>query len=86
MKNSGSNYTLICPTGFFSDMEEYFKMAQKGRAQLFGNGKFKINPIHGKDLAKICVDSIEKDKKVIEAGGPEIFTDKEIVEKAFHIT
>ena len=58
-------------------------MAKKGKAELFGDGSFRINPIHGKDLAKVCVSAIASKEKTIEVGGPELFTHKEIVELAF---
>ena len=47
LKASGLDYTIIRPTGFFSDMLEFLHMAKKGRVSLFGSGENKINPIHG---------------------------------------
>lgn len=64
-------------------MAEFLKMAQKGKAELFGNGNFKMNPIHGKDLAEVCIDAIDSKENNIEVGGPETFTHNEIVELAF---
>jgi nucleoside-diphosphate-sugar epimerase len=64
-------------------MTEFLKMAKKGKAELFGDGTYKMNPIHGKDLAKVCVDAISAKEEVIEVGGPEEFTHKEIVDLAF---
>ena len=58
-------------------------MANKGRIYLFGNGKYKSNPIHGDDLAKVCVDTIGKVEKEILVGGPEVFTQIELAEVAF---
>jgi uncharacterized protein YbjT (DUF2867 family) len=85
LKASGLDYTIIRPTGFFSDMLEFLNMAKKGRVSLFGTGENKINPIHGADLAEICVGSIIKSEKEINVGGPEIFTFKEIAELAFKV-
>ncbi len=59
-------------------------MAKKGRIYLFGNGELKSNPIHGEDLAKLCVNCIYTEDKEIEAGGPEILTQNEIAETAFN--
>ena len=56
--DSGLNYTIMRPNGFFSDMRDFLNMAKKGKIYLFGNGEFKLNPIHGQDLAKICIDKI----------------------------
>lgn len=83
LKSSGLDYAIIYPNGFFSDMGEYLKMAQKGRGYLFGSGEFKINPIHGADLAEVCVDAAESDQKTIDVGGPDLFTHNEIMKLAF---
>ena len=83
LKESGIGYCIVRPNGFFSDMSEFLKMAKKGKAELFGDGNFKMNPIHGADLAKICVDAIESNVIEIEAGGPEILTHNEIANMAF---
>jgi uncharacterized protein YbjT (DUF2867 family) len=83
LKQSGLNYCIIRPNGFYSDMTEFFNMAKKGRVYLFGNGELKANPIHGEDLAQICVDSINKNVNEIEVGGPEILTQNQIAENAF---
>lgn len=78
LKASGVNYAVIRPTGFFSDMGEFLKMAKKGRVYLFGSGNNKINPIHGADLAVRCVDAMEGENQEIDVGGPEILTYREI--------
>ncbi|ACF13081.1 NAD-dependent epimerase/dehydratase [Chloroherpeton thalassium ATCC 35110] len=83
LRASGMNYAIVNPNGFFSDIEQYFEMAKFGVAFLIGDGTAKINPIHGEDLAKVCVDAIQKDEKQIDVGGPEIFTHREILELAF---
>ena len=82
LRASGLEYCVIRPTGFFSDMEEYVKMARKGRVYLFGSGNNRINPIHGADLAVICADAGEMDTQEISAGGPEILTHREIARLA----
>ena len=85
LKNSGLEYCIIRPNGFFSDMTEFLKMAKKGTVNLFGDGNFKMNPIHGSDLAKVCVDAIASEEKEIEVGGPEFHTHNEIAEMAFNV-
>jgi uncharacterized protein YbjT (DUF2867 family) len=85
LKNSGLDYCIIRPTGYFSDMGEFYKMAEKGRLFLFGSGEYKMNPIHGADLAGICVDAIQSDDKEILAGGPQILTHNQIAETAFSV-
>ena len=85
LKQSGIDYCIIRPNGFFSDMTEFYEMATKGRIYLFGNGDWKTNPIHGEDLAEVCVSAIENSAKKIEIGGPETLTHNEIAAKAFEV-
>jgi hypothetical protein len=44
-----------------------------------------MNPIHGADLAEVCVDAIGSIENTIEVGGPEVFTHNEIAELAFKV-
>lgn len=83
LTKSGLEYCVIRPNGFFSDMTEFYKMAQKGRVYLFGNGELKSNPIHGADLAHVCVEAIDSKETEIEVGGPETFSQNEIAKIAF---
>lgn len=85
LRKSGLEYCIIRPNGFFSDISEYFRMAKRGRVYLFGNGTLRANPIHGEDLATVCVEAISKPDKEVEVGGPEIRTQNEIVSLAFDI-
>jgi uncharacterized protein YbjT (DUF2867 family) len=83
LKASGIDYTVLRPTGYFSDMSEFLEMAKKGRVYLIGRGSNRVNPIHGADLAVKCVDALEGEQKEIDVGGPEILTYREIAELAF---
>jgi len=85
LKKSGLEFCIIRPNGFFSDMTEFFNMAKRGRIYLFGSGNLKANPIHGEDLAKVCVSAIEGDEKEVEVGGPETLTQNEIAKIAFNV-
>jgi uncharacterized protein YbjT (DUF2867 family) len=84
LKSSGIAYCIIRPTGFFSDMSEYLDMARKGRIFLFGKGRTKINPIHGADLAEVCVSAINGTVTEMETGGPQLFAQHEIAGLAFN--
>lgn len=85
LRNSGLDYTVVYPNGFFSDMTEYLEMAKKGKGMVLGTGENKINPIHGADLAEICVNAASENTKEIYAGGPEIYTHNEIFRTAFDV-
>lgn len=82
LKSSGLDYCIIRPNGFFSDMREFLKMAIRGRILLFGNGKQLLNPIHGDDLARLCVRALEWDRKELEIGGPDLYTQNDIARLA----
>ena len=82
LKSSGLDYCIIRPNGFFSDMKDFLKMAKTGKVYLFGDGKLKLNPIHGKDLAKEVANAIRNDKKEINIGGPDLLSQNEIAELA----
>jgi len=80
---SGLDYCVVRPSGFFSDIREFYDMAKHGRIYLFGDGSIKVNPIHGADLAEVCVEAINRHDKTIEVGGKETFTHNEIAQLAF---
>jgi len=83
LKNSGLVTVVIQPNGFFSDMLQYLQMANTGRGYVVGSGENKINPIHGEDLAEVCVFAATGDEKHIDVGGPDVFTHNEIINLAF---
>ncbi|MDG2273231.1 MAG: SDR family oxidoreductase [Halioglobus sp.] len=86
LKESGISYRIVRPCGYFSDMGVLYDMAAKGRSFLVGPGKNKMNPIDGSDLAEVCVDTAEGDELEVEAGGPDIMTQREAAELAFEVT
>jgi len=83
LQDSGMPFTVIRPTGYFSDMGMFFDMARSGHMFLLGNGENHVNPIHGADLAKVCVDAVESSEREINAGGPDTFTFNETIDMAF---
>ncbi len=78
LKASGMDYIIMRPTGYFSDMGEFFNMANKGRIFLIGPGQNRMNPIHGEDLASAIVNAVDGENQEIDIGGPDIFTWREI--------
>jgi uncharacterized protein YbjT (DUF2867 family) len=77
--------TVIAPTGYFSDMADFLAMAKAGRVWLFGNGMFRINPIHGADLAAATFDAIARGDAWRDVGGPDTFTQNEIARLCFEV-
>jgi uncharacterized protein YbjT (DUF2867 family) len=82
LKESGLDYTVIRPNGFFSDMKDFLEMAKQGTVYLFGHGDFKLNPISGSDLAEVCVDEISSNEQEVIIGGPDILTQNQLAELA----
>ncbi len=82
LKVSGLDYTILRPNGFFSDMRDFLDMAKNGRVFLFGNGEKKLNPIHGEDLAKVCVEEIDSNTKELSIGGPDVLSQNDIARLA----
>ena len=82
LKSSGIRYCVLRPNGFFSDMKDFLTMAKGGRVYLFGDGNLKLNPIHGEDLAKVCVDKMITGVNEETVGGVDIFTQNELAELA----
>jgi uncharacterized protein YbjT (DUF2867 family) len=85
LKETDLEPIIVRPNGFFSDMTEFLNMAKKGRVYLFGNGEYQGNPIHGADLARVCVDRLASNGGEFNIGGPQVLTQKEIASQAFEV-
>ena len=85
LKTSGLDFCIIRPSGFYSDMAFFLKMAKKDKIRLFGKGQYAMNPIHGEDLAEVCVAQLEGYEREVNVGGAEIFTQTEIARLAFEV-
>jgi uncharacterized protein YbjT (DUF2867 family) len=83
LATSGMEFSVLRPTGYFSDMGELVKMATGGRVWLIGSGTNHVNPIHGSDLAVACVDAIEGKTTEIDVGGPETMSWDDAARLAF---
>ncbi|WP_424929471.1 SDR family oxidoreductase [Amaricoccus tamworthensis] len=75
--------TIIAPSGYFSDMEDFLKMARNGRVWLFGDGQLQINPIHGADLASAIYDAVDRKETWLDVGGPDILTHRDLAKLSF---
>jgi uncharacterized protein YbjT (DUF2867 family)/predicted ArsR family transcriptional regulator len=87
VKESGLEYTIFAPTGFFNDMAEFFFAAQnRGTIRLFGDGQGRINPLcaldFGEEVIRVIVEP-EQRNTIREVGGCETFTHRQIAELAF---
>lgn len=80
LKASEINYSIIKPPAVYSALLEMIELGKSGKLFSIGKGEKRTNPIHDVDLAKIVVNSIGKTNVEIEAGGPVIYTSREIME------
>jgi uncharacterized protein YbjT (DUF2867 family) len=85
LRSSGLDYRIVRPCGYFSDMGVLLTMAKKGRVFLVGDGSNKMSPIHGRDLARVCVEVTEGVDIEVEVGGPEVMSQREAAELAFDV-
>lgn len=86
LKKSNMNYVIVKPTGYYSDMIPILNMAKKGTMYEIKKGKYKMNPIHGEDLANFCVNvALHKNYEECDVGGPTIYRHRDIEQLAFQI-
>lgn len=78
-------HTIVSPTGFFGFLLEILKYARQGRGLLIGDGRCRTNPIHEADVARACVEALQRPERELPVGGPEVFTRREITELAFEV-
>jgi NADH dehydrogenase len=82
---SGLSYAIVRPTVIFGRGDVFINNIAwiLRRFPVFGvagNGRYKIQPVHVDDVARICVEmGARNDNLVIDAAGPETFTWKEFV-------
>lgn len=74
---------VLRPNAFFSDLEAFVAMAATGSVPLFAEGKQQLNPISGRDLARVCVDCLEQGENEVAVGGPVVTSYKALAEHAF---
>ncbi|BCJ33671.1 3-beta hydroxysteroid dehydrogenase [Actinocatenispora thailandica] len=83
--DSGLTWTVLRPTGAFNDMAEIFRLAARGAGMVFGDGRYRINPVHPRDIGDLVAESI-RDSALVDQefgfGGPDTYTAAEIVELA----
>ena len=85
LKRSSMEYRIVRPCGYFSDMGVLYDMAAKGRVYLVDDGSNKMSPIHGRDLARVCVETSEGQELEVEAGGPDTLTQRDAALLAFEV-
>lgn len=75
---SGFDYRIVRPTGFFAFLDELIRMARRGFVPIVGDGSARTNPIDERDLAAIVAGAFDEPDRIIDAGGPEVFSRREM--------
>lgn len=84
LRESGLDYSVLRPTGFFSAMDEILLVASRGLLPEFNGGRARTNPIHEADLAHACAGAFhEPSGYEADLGGPDALTRKEIAQYAW---
>lgn len=74
---------VIRPTGFFSTFGIILSLTRLRIFPLIGSGQGRTNPISETSLASLCVAALTADTGIIDAGGPEVLSRRDIAEHAF---
>ena len=85
LRRASIDSTIVCPSGFFSDIEEFLQMARRGRVYLFGDGRSQVTPIGGRDMAEVCISAVDVEKDELNVGGPETLSFQQMAELAFEV-
>ncbi len=82
LERSTVAHQVINPSGYFSDVTDFWTMARRGLVLLPPAGEIRVAPIHGADLGKFCADKIGDASGSWDVGGPDVLTYRQIAELA----
>jgi uncharacterized protein YbjT (DUF2867 family) len=82
--NSGINYTIFRPSGYFVDFAEEFapRIKTTGSFTIIGEGKFLVQPLAPADLAEACMQAMDNPRamqRIFKIAGPEKFALTDII-------
>ncbi|MGO2542542.1 MAG: SDR family oxidoreductase [Specibacter sp.] len=76
---------IVNPSGYFSDVTDFLRLAKTGLGFTLGDGAAEINPIHGADLAEFIVGHLADPSGSWDVGGPDTLSYRELEELAFRV-
>lgn len=86
LRRAGPGHLVLNPSGYFSDLTAYLRMARGGVAAVLDGGHTRISPVHGADLAALVRFHLEAGTTGdLDVGGPETLTHREAAELAFEV-
>lgn len=84
LKDSGLQYVIFRPTGYFYDIVKVFKpMVEKGEVTLLGKKPVHANVIATEDFARFIVVHMMDANKTYDIGGKETYSYEEIAKMCF---
>jgi len=84
LKKSSVPWLIFRSGGFFSDLVEMGKMAQKGSMFVIGHGHNRFTPVDVRDLASVMVTDMDRETgRIVDVGGPEDMSWNEICRTCF---
>ncbi len=84
LKNSGIQYVIFRPTGYFYDIAKVFMpMIEKGKVTLLGKKPVHANVIDTTDLADFILLHMNDNNKTFDIGGTETYSYEEIARMFF---
>ena len=83
LQESPTTSCIVQPTLLFPAMTGYLHMAQSGTAYLTGQSGDPLSPMHGADLAQVCMRAMIAKEKEWAVGGPESLSRQQIARLAF---
>lgn len=84
LKQSGLEYIIYRPTGYFYDIIKVFKpMIEKGEVTLLGNKSVSANVIDTADFAEYIVAHLSDKNITVSIGGKETYTYEELARMCF---
>jgi uncharacterized protein YbjT (DUF2867 family) len=76
---------IVNPSGYFSDVSDFLRLAQRGFGFMLGDGSARLNPVHGADLAEFIVGRMTGPSGSWDVGGPDVFTYRGLEELVFRV-
>ena len=84
LKQGALAWLIFHAGGFYSDLREMGKTADRGRMVIFGRGENRFTPVDVHDLAEvISEDTMRVENRVVTVGGPADMSWNEICEACF---
>ncbi len=78
LRDSGIEFTILRFAGLHATPDSLMAAARERSSPLIGHSNYRTNPIHPEDAAQICLDHLSGGPEIVEAGGPDIFTRREL--------